>query len=252
MPPRARAAFLALAVALGPALVGCTADASPRRAGTPVTAEEARVLAGLLHRNFQEGGADFVVTAPYGGTAVLTLTGEVDFRDGAGHAEAVTSFGNDRADDVRTLFFTREDVWVGDLPGLADAVGDDVAYLRRPLSPDTDEDGALLVDVLVDVLLHLGARTADDPRAFRAGDHTWEGQRSIDSRLTSLFGLHGGATVAVGASDDLLVQYASGLPGGVAMTVTLADHGRRDISVPTAGETALAVEHPEVAEALGV
>jgi hypothetical protein len=48
------------------------------------------------------------------------------------------------------------------------------------------------------------------------------------------------------------VQYASGLPGGVAMTVTLADHGRRDISVPTAGETALAVEHPEVAEALGV
>jgi hypothetical protein len=252
MPPRARAAVLALAVALGPGLVACSADEGPRRAGSPVTAGEARVLARLLHRNFQVGGADFVVTAPYGESAVLTLTGEIDFRDGVGQAEAVTTFGNDRADDVRTLFFTEDDVWAGDLPGLSDALGHGVAYLRRPLSLDADEDGALLADVLVDVLLHLEAHTADDPRAFEAGGYTWQGQRSIDSRLTSLFRLRGGATVAVGSSDDLLVQYAIPLPGGVDVTVTLADHGRRNVSVPTTGETALAADHPEVAAALGV
>src|SRR5918993_941769 len=66
-----RAAVLAAAVALGPLLTGaCTSDDGPRPVGDPVTAKEAQVLAGLLHRNLQEGGADFVVTAPYRG-AVL-------------------------------------------------------------------------------------------------------------------------------------------------------------------------------------
>jgi hypothetical protein len=255
MPPRARALVLALTVALGPVLAGgCSADEGPRRAGDPVTAGEARVLAGLLHRNFQRGGADFVVTAPYGGTTVLTLTGEVDFRTAAGRAQAVTTFGDGRADDVRTLFFTPDDVWVGEVPGLPDALAgdgaDDVAYLRRPLS--AAGDGPLLVDVLVQVLLDLAAQTADAPQAFLAGGYTWQGQRSIDSRLTSLFGLRNGRTVAVGSTDDLLVQYASPLAGEIDVTVTLSDHGRRTVRVPAEEETALVADHPEIATALGV
>ena len=47
-----------------------------------------------------------MVTAPYGDDAVLTLTGEVDFRHGAGRAQAVTSFGDGRRGRRRTLFFT--------------------------------------------------------------------------------------------------------------------------------------------------
>ena len=66
------------------------------------------------------------------------------------------------------------------------------------------DDAPLLVDVLTEVLLNLTARTADDPRAFLGGDYTWVGQRSIDSRLATLFGAPGGRTVAVDASDDVL------------------------------------------------
>ncbi len=256
MPPRARAAVLAVAVVLGPLLTGgCSADEGPRPHGDPVTAAEARVLAGLLHRNFKSGGAEFVATAPFGEDSVLTLTGDIDFRKSVGHAEAVTAFGDGRPDDVRTVFFTGDDVWVGDLPGL-DALAEDdgsgaVGYLRRPLADAADDDGPLLLDVLLQMLLRLRSTTADAPDAFLAADYTWQGQRSIDSRLTSLFGLQQGRTVAVAADDDLLVQFATPV-AEVDVTVTLSDHGRRTVALPKEAETALAADHPEIAAALGI
>jgi len=254
MPPRARALVLALTAALGPVLAGCSSDDGPRTVGDPVTRAEARVLADLLHRNFQEGGADFVATAPYGETAVLTLTGELDFRESVGQAEAVTSFGDGRDDDVRTLYFTRDQVWVGEIPGMAETLPKNAAYLRRPLSDGSEDAGPPLADVLVEVLLRLGSESADDPDAFLAADgYTWQGQRSIDSRLASLFGLREGRTVAVGAADDLLLQYETPLADGdIEVTVTLSDHGRRRVQVPAEDETALVADHPEAAAALGV
>jgi hypothetical protein len=103
------------------------------------------------------------------------------------------------------------------------------------------------------VLLDLSSRTADDPRAFLAGGYTWQGQRSIDSRLTSLFGLHEGRTVAVAASGDLLAQFVTPLlDGDVVVTVTLSDHGPRTLDLPGEEETADAAEHPGIAAAWGV
>ena len=93
------------------------------------------------------------------------------------------------------------------------------------------------------MLLNLSARTADDPRSFVGAGYTWQGQRSIDSRLTSLFGLEDGRTVAVAASDDLLTQFVTPLAGGeVDVTVTLSDHGSRTLRGPAQEETAEAAE----------
>jgi hypothetical protein len=196
-----------------------------------------------------------VVTAPYSDAATLTLTGEIDFRRSIGRAQAVTQFGDERPDDTRTLFFTAEHIWFGDVPGLTESLAGagvpDAAYLRRPVS--TGEESPLLVDVLVEIVLNLSARTDDDPRAFRANGYTWEGQRSIDSRLTSLFALQQGRTVAVGASDELLTQFVTPLPGaGFEVTVTLSDHGPRRLDVPAEEETADAGDHQELAAAFGV
>ena len=255
MLPRCRPMLVTgLALAL---LTGCTSDGADRRPGDAVTREEADALAELLHRNRERGGADFVITAPYGEDVVLTLTGEVDFRESLGRAQAVTSFGDGRPDDVRTVFFTAEDIWVGDVPGLSEALaaaGEPTAvYLRRPTTAGTDEGTPLLVDVLVEVLLNLSSPTADDPRAFLDDGYSWQGQRSIDSRLTSLFGLPDGRTVAVAASGDLLTQFVTPLAGGeVDVTVTLADHGPRTLAVPSEEETADAAEHPDIAASLGI
>src|SRR3954468_15265436 len=104
-------------------VTACSADdGAARRTGDAVTRDEAGTLAGLLHRDYTRAGADFVVTAPYGEDTVLTLTGEVDFRHEIGRARAVTSFGDARADDVRSIVFTDEDLWIGDVPGLPEAL----------------------------------------------------------------------------------------------------------------------------------
>ena len=259
MPTLHRMRSRAFLVALGlvTALVtGCSAEAATRAVGDRVTQEEAETLSRLLQRNHQQGGADFVVTAPYRDGVVLTLTGEVDFRDGIGRAQAVTTFGSGRENDVRTVFFTADEVWTGDVPGLPEALADDgdttAIYLRRDLTTVADDEGPLLADVLVTVLLQLSAEEADEPASFLGADYTWQGQRSIDSRLASLYGLRGGRTVAVAAADDLLLQFSTPLlDGAFDATVTLSDHGTRTVELPTDEETAEAADHPEIAEALG-
>lgn len=243
-------------VALVVVLVSGCADGGERRTpGDRVTEDEAALLAELLHRNHEEGGADFVVTAPYGPGEVLTLTGEVDFRDGVGRAQAVIDV--DEGEHVRSLFFTRDELWFGDLPDEATgAVPADVAFLTRPVSAP-DERTRPLVDVLVAILLGLSADAGDEPEAFLDRDHTWQGRRSIDGRPTDLFGLPDGRTVAVSSTEDVLVQFTTALPAepgadDLEVTTTLAEHGPRSIDLPVPTQTASADDHPELAAALGL
>jgi hypothetical protein len=254
MRPRVLLPAMGLVVALA---AGCSGGSSADRApGDPVTRQDAEALAQLLHRNFTRGGADFVITAPYGEDTVLTLTGAVDFRHETGRAQAVTTFGDGRADDIRTLVFTHEDLWIGDVPGLTGALaesGVQGTYLHRALTAGDEGVTPPLVDALLEVLLNLASPTADDPRSFVGAGYTWEGQRSIDSRLTSLFGLEDGRTVAVAASDDLLTQFLTPLAGGeVDVTVTLSQHGPRTVAGPDPEQAAEAADHPEIAAAFGI
>jgi hypothetical protein len=110
----------------------------------------------------------------------------------------------------------------------------------------------LLIDVLVGLLLDLSARSADQPAAFLGGGYTWLGQRSIDTKLTTVFSTRDGGTVAVGASSDLLTQFATSLPGGIEITATFSDHGPRRLDVPEDEETAEAADHPEIAADFGI
>ena len=245
---------LCVAVSL---IAGCASSAADRQPGDPVTERDAATLADLLHRNLTHGGAGFVATAPYGDDLVLTLTGEVDFRTETGTATAVTSFGDARPDDSRTIFFTDEDLWVGDVPGLAEAIAaaglPGGAYLHRPLTRGDEAATPPLLDALIEVLQNLSAPTADDPRSFLGAGYTWQGQRSIDSKLTTLYGVPDGRTVAVAASDDLLTQYVTPLAdGAIDVTVTLSDHASRTLTGPPPEQTAEAAEHPDIAAAYGV
>jgi hypothetical protein len=242
-------ARLLLAAGLVVGLVsGCASDSGEREPGDPVTRAEATVLAELLRGNHQRGGADFVVTVPYADDALLTLTGEVDFRGSVARGEAVTSFSDGRVHGSVSVVFTPEDIWFGGVPGLPDGT-----LLRRPVVTDDGEGPPRLLDVVVELLLNLSARTDDDPDAFEGGEHTWQGQRSIDGRLTTVFGLPAERTVAVGAADDLLTQFVTPLAGGqLVVTVTLSDHGRRDIPLPADEAAADAADHPELVAALGL
>lgn len=259
MSPRRRSALPALGLAvglLGGLLSGCTSSqAADRRPGDPVTEAEAESLALLLQRNYQHAGADFVVTAPHGAQTVLTLTGVVDFRRGEGRAEAVTSFGDERADATATVYFSDDTVWVGTaaLPEVLARTGaPDADFLRRPVA-EADARTTKLIDVLVHVVLNLAGARADDTQAFLERDWTWAGRRSIDSRLSSVFADPKGRTVAVSAADDLLLQYVAPLPGqDFEVTVTLAAHGPQSVDLPGDDVSAEASDHPRLAARLGL
>jgi hypothetical protein len=261
-PAGSRRALLvpAVALALGSGLLaGCSqAGAAARVPGDHVTRAEAQELADLLHQDRVRGGADFTETAPYAEGALLTLTGTVDFVSGRGRATAVTTYSNGQPTDTRTIWFTDSTLWMGQVPELAQTLTaarlPAAAYVRRPLATnDSNQDTPALIDVAAQLVVRLSAQQADDPRPFESGDYTWQGQRSINGRLAAQYRLASGAQVAVAASDKMLLQYVTPLPGqGFAVTTTLTAHGPRTVDLPPDGQTVDLTAHPQVAAALGM
>jgi hypothetical protein len=249
-----RVVVLGAVAALVTVLAGCSADpVAERTPGDPITSEEAQVLSRVLSTDRQQGGADFEVSAPFAEGAVLTLTGEIDFSRGIGRAQAVTSYTNGQPEETRTLFFTGTDLWQGGVPGLAEALTATglpaATYARRPIATADAAGTASLLDVLVQMVGRLSARSADDPRSFEK--YTWAGSESVNGQLASVFRSGTGAEIAVAADSRLLVQYVTRLQD-FDVTITLADHGARDITLPADVDTVNTAEHPEIAAALGL
>jgi len=238
-------------------VAGCGDDDTAARApGSPITDPEATVLANVLYRDFQDGGADFTLTAPFAESATITLTGQVDFRRGLGSAHAVTRYTNGQPDEARTLFFSSTEVWFGDVPGLPDALTaaklPAATYVKRPIATTDASGTASLIDVLVQLVPRLSARSADDPRSFTGNGYTWMGSNSVGGQLVSVFASRTGTTIAVDA-DKELVQYATKLPDqDFTVTIGLSDHGDREITLPADADTVDATAHPDVAAAVGV
>lgn len=245
--PRPAAALLAGVLAVS----ACSADdpVADRVPGDPISAAEAEVLAGVLAANREQGGADVVISTPLGAESTLTMSGVIDFTTLEGTLDAVTEFPDGQPDEIRTVYFTAEDIITGNLPGLTEAIAAegraDVLYLRRDLQPTTR-----LADNLIGMLTRLSAETADDPEVLLASDYTWSGSATIDGVLTSTFDTTA-ATISVGAEDELLHQY-SGSAGGsdLTVTITLSEHGPREIEFPPEEQIANAADYPEVAAQL--
>jgi hypothetical protein len=107
---RARAA-LALTAALVVLIAGCSTSPTEDAplVDTPLTLEQASLLAETLHRNHEAGGASFTVTARDTTTgATVVLDGQVDWRTGHGLADAVGL--RDEAGEVLAVAWTRDAV----------------------------------------------------------------------------------------------------------------------------------------------
>jgi hypothetical protein len=252
-PLAVRLVVLGAVAALVAVLSGCGDEPAARPPGDPITSDEAQALSQALYADRQQGGADFEVSAPYADGAVLTLTGEIDFIRSIGRAQAVTTYANGQPEETRTLFFTETDLWQGDVPGLAEtltAAGlPPATYARRPIATTGSSGTASLLDVLVQMVTRLSARAADDPRSFE--QYTWAGTRSVNGQLASVFRSGTGAEIAVAAESKLLVQYVTELQD-FTVTITLADHGEREITLPADSDTVDTSTHPEIAGALGL
>ncbi len=138
-------------------LAACGPD-GPDRAATgprPVTAEEAGVLADVLHRNLDAGGAQFDAVATVGG-APVRLQGIVSWTDHAG--SAALSVGSLPPYEVR---WTADAVFRA-LPGLSErmaALGrPGVGWVVRPADPQGTR-----LDVVIGLVVGLAATTHDNP-----------------------------------------------------------------------------------------
>jgi hypothetical protein len=68
-----------------------------------------------------------------------------------------------------------------------------------------------------------------------------------------VYRLASGPTVAVAASDHLLLQYVTPLPDQqFQVTITLSDHGPRTVDLPADADSLDAADHPQIAAQLGV
>ncbi len=248
--PGSRLLTLLLAAAL--LVTGCgggNSDAN-RSPGDAITPVEAQVLADVLHRNVEEGGADVTITAEYAEGALLTMTGSVDFATKTGTMDTKAEFTSDQPDEIRTIYFDSDRLIVGGLPGLtaamASAARDGVQYLRS----DLDQQGRL-IDNIVGMLLRLTADKADDPDNLIAAGYTWQGAIRIDSILTNTYG-RGKTLISVGVEDKLLHQFVSPpSSAGFPVQITLTEHGPRTIDFPPEDQIADASAYPEVAAECG-
>lgn len=233
-------------------LTGCSEDDpnANRAPGDEITAAEAEVLAEVLHRNVEEGGAEVTISAQYAEQALLTMTGSVDFTDGTGTLDTLTEYTDGQPDEVRTIYFTPERITIGNIPGLTEAMADagreGVQYLRT----DLNQQGRL-VDNIVGMLTRLAADEPDDPNNLIAAGYTWQGSGRIDQVLTSTFA-SGDTTISVGVEDRLLRQFAAP-PGDntFPVRITLSNHGPQEIDFPPEDQIADASAYPEVAAQFG-
>ena len=246
---RLLAALLCLLAVL--ALGSCSEDNPERQIGDPITENEAETLAGLLNRNFTEGGAAFKVVAPYAENTTFTYTGVMDFTTNTGTGTAVTDYSGQQPSESRILYFTTDEVTFGDVPGLTDAMAalgvPGINYMRRQIFP-----GQELIDTIVALLPRLAASEPDNPAAYLERDYTFQGQTTIDGQFAALFSF-GQAQVAVGVDEKLLLQYVTTLPNSeVRVTITLSDHGPQTVTAPPPEETVAATDYPQVRVQVGV
>lgn len=244
--------YLPLLLATALLLTGCGQDDpnANRDPGDKITAAEAQVLAEVLYRNVEEGGADVTITAQYAEEALLTMSGSVDFATRSGTLDTVTTFSNGQPEEVRTIYFTADRLVVGNLPGLTAAMAtagrDGVQYLRD----DLDQQGRL-VDNIVGMLVRLAADQADDPDNLIAAGYTWEGAGRIDSVLTNTFS-HGQTSISVGVEDELMYQFTAPPQGNTfPVRITLRNHGPQEVAFPPEEQIADTTAYPEVAAQFG-
>lgn len=148
-------------------LAGCTGvtadEGSVDGAGAPLTLAQASLLAEVLHRNTEAGGATFVLTAldPLTGATVV-LDGAVDWANGSGRASAV---GLSDADGVvSAVAWTRDSVaeqrpgWAERLEPVSAGGGDPAAafWLRGV------DQTQFSVDRFISVVVGLAASRPDN------------------------------------------------------------------------------------------
>jgi hypothetical protein len=171
------------------ALSGCTTPAETAR---NITEAEADRVADVLFTNYDSKGADFTINAVGRENKPMTISGEIDFVNGAGRA-LVQSQGTDAA--------VTEVAWYGPniierIPALTDlaaARGDAITWVVRQSDTDTYD-----LDRQIGVLIGLASQVRENPLLLRQQGMKWLRSDTLRDTKVDVF-----QTVTVDSVSDL-------------------------------------------------
>jgi hypothetical protein len=235
---------LSASFALG-ALVGCgdgnseqqpadsavAAEPTTTLTGTRLTPAQANLFARALFNNYEQGGATFEATVPFG-VATFTLRGEIDWKRHVGTAAMTTTFTDGvRAPITENIAWSSSTV-VTPLAGLTAAMEAQgrpgITHVARPLDPRNAQ--------LDRVLAYIDALSSDrpeNPLLLRQKDGVeFLGAETIDGQALDRFASGPNAQFWLDSTGKIARSQASFAGMEQPIQVTLAEHGVRTPQFP--------------------
>ncbi len=229
--------------------VGCasTQDSSSastttaEEVGRPVTEAEAAVLADILVRNHESGGAAVAAEVPFG-VATFAIDGEVDWSGAVGSvlvapeldsAEAIDDAAADPGASARRIAFSSDTV-LEEVPGLAERLAADgrppANWVARPLDPVTSP-----LDVVLSLILAASSTARENPVLLIQDGARWLGEetvRTADGDVDVDVFSSGRSRYFVNVDGDLVRQEADVDATASTVTIDFSDRGPRIVAVP--------------------
>lgn len=193
----------------------------PGQEGKPVTEDQAVVLARLLLRNHDDGGAHVTGDFPFTKQARVLVDGQVDWR----HLRGTMTVREPTAspDSARRYFWTKGEVLAQARPG---------SEQFQVSKPDPDNQPA---HFLISALALLSAETLDNVALIRDQGSRYLGRKQLEGRPTDVYqyGTGGKNEYWVDASSGVLQRIVLDLPQlGGSGTLDFDQRGPKDIELP--------------------
>lgn len=244
--------LLAACVALVATAAACTSSkpkgATSTEPGTPLTLAQAEVLAGILAKNYEAGGAVFTVTVPYSDQTTYSMNGSIDYTKGTAQSTLRISSngGKDTADSQ--LLWTKTEV-LEQLPGLTEAVAakgrPGVTYVSRPMTTTSPQD------VVLNLVLGTASAQRENPALIQQGTDQGTAAFLRTDTLRGVpvdvfrFGKRTTFWVAKESGDMMRLEATLAIAPGVTV-MDILEHKPVAIPGPKVSEVVLATEIPDI------
>ncbi len=221
--------------------------------GKPLTQSQAEILASVLVKNYDGGGAIFSVAMPGPSQTTVALRGMLDFVNGIGQGtwQTVTAgVATDRPEGG--VFWTAHEV-IEQIPGLTAAMASTsrpaATFLSRPITTTS------ATDIVLTLLLKTASTQRENPGLIQqgsaAGDATFLRTDTLRSVPIDVYHFGKKTTYWVGRDDGVLHRLEANLASAPGPTVIdFLEQKSVTIGGPMVNEVALAAEFPAVVKAL--
>lgn len=156
------------------------AEASTAPKGPSLTTAQASMLARILLKNHEAGGAKFDGEVQFGTAATFRLKGVVDWKNAVGRIELTTKRSDNVEVPVQTILWGGSSVFLS-APGLTEALAarghPGIAFLQRPVSIRTNP-----LDQVITLIASFSSARAENPLLLRQGDTSFGGVGTVRGR----------------------------------------------------------------------